>query len=470
LVSPALNAREWKLLIELAGGFSLPVSELPYTEEFEHLYAAFSTAAQNSMERHEVWLAVLQIGAHQSVEHKEQTVPVDKPFKRVEALTKNSDVGVQSRSGPTNSAIEDSTSAGTLFDLQPWHVPPLIAVPTAHEVERQQLLKALADSNLIKMEQKVAYILQRYPETRDSDTALAIRYWTAFQSDVLEQWERLDLDVLFDLDQMGTISRIRRHNQNSLRLFTASIYTRQQRDELQMEFSQYLAIQRPVDAEIRFYLDETGNEAGKRYLGIAGICAMNWKQYEKHWSALADWRLAQGWTETIHFVDTGTTLQPKALAMLAQLQRRQSGLLFVGYAIPSRGSTHQTKLSLFIQIIIDSLHHMNALNCLSTPRSLTVIKEAEDGFDELFLQQMGQYLSEQIAREFPTQVVFKKIEAVPKGREVLLECADLVAGGMQRRALYGGRNPKDALAEAVFNVTGFEDPRDNGTVFKAYPA
>jgi hypothetical protein len=39
---------------------------------------------------------------------------------------------------------------------------------------------------------------------------------------------------------------------------------------------------------------------------------------------------------------------------------------------------------------------------------------------------------------------------------------------MQRRALSKGRNPKDRLAEAVINVTGFEDSADNGAVFKYY--
>ena len=33
-----------------------------------------------------------------------------------------------------------------------------------------------------------------------------------------------------------------------------------------------------------------------------------------------------------------------------------------------------------------------------------------------------------------------------------------------------GRNPKDKLAEAVFNVTGFEGAPENGAIFKFYPA
>jgi hypothetical protein len=41
---------------------------------------------------------------------------------------------------------------------------------------------------------------------------------------------------------------------------------------------------------------------------------------------------------------------------------------------------------------------------------------------------------------------------------------------MQRRALGKGRNPKDRLAEAIINVTGFEDGTDPGTIFKYHAA
>jgi hypothetical protein len=322
----------------------------------------------------------------------------------------------------------------------------------------------------VKKEQRVAHILHRYPETRDSDTALVIRYWTMYQSDVLERWDKLDLSVLYDLDWIETLTRIRRHIQNVLSLFLPSMDTRHSRQASQIEFGQYLAVQRPVRPEIRFYLDETGNEPSKAYVGVAGICVMNWRQYEKHWSGLAQWRTEQRWPETLRFADTDSVMHPKVLALLAELQRRRAGLLFVGYSLPARGHTYQVMQGLLIQLVLDSLKQMRDLNCLNEPRDLVVVKEAETGFDSLYLAPTIKSLAEHVGQEFPERVVLKTIESVPKGREVLLECADVVAGGMQRRALYGGRNPKDVLAEAVFNVTGFDDPRDNGVVFKAYPA
>jgi hypothetical protein len=124
--------------------------------------------------------------------------------------------------------------------------------------------------------------------------------------------------------------------------------------------------------------------------------------------------------------------------------------------------------SLFIQLILDSLRHLQKHGCLAENRSIRLIKEADPGFDAIYLDDMTKRLEEAVALEFPGQLAVLPVEAVTKGRNVLLECADLIAGGMQRRALGKGRNPKDKVAEAVINVTGFEDKNDTGVLFRYF--
>jgi hypothetical protein len=258
--------------------------------------------------------------------------------------------------------------------------------------------------------------------------------------------------------------------QNELRLFRGVEETRRAREAMQAEFHEYLAAHRDSLPEVRFYLDETGNEGDKSYTGIAGVCIINWKQFEKHHAALEQWRCKQGWPETIHFSETGADKVDRAVSLLQQLQSRRSGILFLGYSLASRGRTNEDLFSLFIQLVVDSLIRLRECRCLTENRRVRVIKEAQSGFDSIFLQKMTKQLGEMVALEFPGQLTVLPVEAVPKGRTVLLECADLIAGGMQRRALYKGRNPKDRLAEAVINVTGFEDAADPGTIFKYHAA
>src|SRR5436190_19336077 len=106
--------------------------------------------------------------------------------------------------------------------------------------------------------------------------------------------------------------------------------------------------------------------------------------------------------------------------------------------------------------------------CINDPSTLRVIKEAEPGFDSVHLESLTQEITELVAEDFPNQVKVLQVEAVPKGRTPFLECADLIASGMRRREEFKGRKPKDRLAEAVFNVTGFEDASDDGMLFKLH--
>lgn len=358
---------------------------------------------------------------------------------------------------------------GLLFEeLYPWDTAQLDDLTEQTGQDRRSLLADLANSRLGNMEQKVAFILQKFPETRDSVVALVIRYWEKWQAITLEKWNRFDLDVLYELDNFETITRLGRHIQNTLRLYQGSQDIRAFRDSKQLEFSRYLAETREGDPETRFYLDETGNEPGKRYRGVAGICVTEWRQYAKFHAALSQWRGDQPWPQTLHFADVQDI--QNHLHLLAQLSSRRAGLIFVGYSLAAGGNPHDVILSLFTQLVMDSLDKMGAEGGLSVPKGLVVVKEADAGFDHLHLHDLESDLAKHLERRFPGRVYLHGVRTVPKGREVLLEVADLIAAGMQRRALYGGRNAKDRLAEAVMNVTGFEDTTEPGMLYRAWPA
>ena len=459
-----------QMLLDLARNEGPDVVHLPYTPEFEAVCQRINPAATIE-DKHRTWETLLVL---REVETSPAGAAVPTQVPPATAHQPEPSAVPTSQPARTSRANDES---GFLFpipdpipELQPWSIPREPDLPPEQAERRQKMLADIANSYLANREQRVAHILQRFPETRDSDTALCIRYWKIFQADVLERWQPLELEVLYELDRIETIGRVRRMLQNELRLFRGVEDTRRAREAMQAEFHEYLAAHRDSLPEVRFYLDETGNEGNKTYTGIAGVCIINWKQFEKHHAALEQWRSKQGWPETIHFSETGADKVDRAVSLLQQLQSRRSGVLFLGYSLVARGRTHEVLVSLFIQLVVDSLKHLRESKCLTESRSVRVIKEADSGCDSLFLRKMTKQLGEVVALEFPGQLNVLPMEAVTKGRTVLLECADLIAGGMQRRALYKGRNPKDRLAEAVINVTGFEDDADAGAIFKYHAA
>jgi hypothetical protein len=82
------------------------------------------------------------------------------------------------------------------------------------------------------------------------------------------------------------------------------------------------------------------------------------------------------------------------------------------------------------------------------------------------LQHLTQEIEELVAEEFPNQIKVLPVETLPKGKAALIDCADLVASGMGRKEHFKGKKWIDRLAETVFSVTGFDDPSDDGMLFK----
>jgi hypothetical protein len=458
-----------QMLRDLARSAGPDLSHLPYSAEFERVCRLIKPNA-TSADMHRLWEKLLDINTMHALPTTNRIDSEKTPISMARPVPLPA-VPPQPRiSSPIQQNLPLFDAPDSIAGLQPWSATQESQLSPEQIERRQRILAGIADSRFGALEHRVADILKRFPETRDSDTALCIKYWKTYHADVLERWRPLELEVLFQLDRLETIGRIRRMIQNELRLFRGVESVRRARGAAQAEFHEYLVAHHASLPEIRFYLDETGNEGNKAYTGVAGVCIMNWKQFEKHHAALELWRSRQGWPETIHFSETGAGKMDRAVSLLQQLRSRRSGILFLGHSLSARGRTQEVLFSLFIQLIVDSLKYLRDWNCLARGHGVRVIKEAEPGFDALFKDKMTKQLGEVVAMEFPGELAVLPVETVTKGREVLLECADLIAGGMQRRALGKGRNPKDRLAEAVVNVTGFEDHEEPGAVFKHYPS
>lgn len=455
---------QMNVLADLLKNEEVAVTHLPYTQAFERVYSEFKQHASIQLPRHEVWELILRLRSKSLTREQSPEMPAESVAPPAAAAPF---IPPQREDGFPDSLFPSTASPGF---AEPSFAPawqPALEDPV--NKQRQQLLARVARSEFGSADSKVCAILEQYPETRESAIALCIRYLQRFNADILEKWNLGNLDFLYELDNLGTIDRVRREIQNTLHLFRGLESTAQYRMLYQKDLQAYLAAHKDVVPEVRFYFDETGNEGEKAYTGVAGVCAMNWRQYEMHAAAIRQWRETQG-PEPIHFVEVGSDRTGRALGLLTQLEQRRSGLLFLGYAFRGRGSTREAMFSLFAQLVIDSLRHLKRVGSLNEPRVLRVIKESDAGFDSMHLEKLNKHLNELVAMEFPNQFAVQPVETAVKGREVLLECADLIAGGMQRRALFKGRNPKDYLGEAVFNVTGFGDPTDDRAVFKVYPS
>ena len=125
------------------------------------------------------------------------------------------------------------------------------------ERERTILLSRLNENNLEDVRTKVAFVLNHYPATRDSDTALTINYWKMFHSDLVGAGI-VTLDDLYYLPKFNTISRARAKIQNEYGLYQASAPIKERRVELENEEKESQVVGKPDDSAISIYCDESG--------------------------------------------------------------------------------------------------------------------------------------------------------------------------------------------------------------------
>lgn len=362
-----------------------------------------------------------------------------------------------------------NSAQGALFDdaVQPWFGGQRSITPEDQQ-ERDRLLAWLATGDLATVEAKVASLLAKFPETRDSDIALSIRYWQIYESDILIANKPPSLEVLFDLQPMTTIVRCRQRIQNDFQLFVGTRRTRAFRDDRQLQFYQYMAQQRDAEAELRVYIDETGSDTGSRFVGIGGVAVLDTRSYEYRHAAIREWRRTCGHPATFHYADMTSASERHYLEFLSQIQKHRAGLVFLGYATLHRGRKDLTITALIPQLISDLLAVAKDQGCLSAVRAVSVIKEASEGFDSLFREDIKQNLAELIADRFADRAYLKDFHCVPKGHEVFLEAADLIAASMRRRWESGGRIHKDRVADAVINVTGFEGASPEAALYRLF--
>ena len=85
---------------------------------------------------------------------------------------------------------------------------------------RLELLNAIASSKLKTLEHRVAWVLNNYPETRNSDVALQITYWETFHAGEFERDANRYVN-LYSLPRLTSLTRARARVQNTLKLFLA---------------------------------------------------------------------------------------------------------------------------------------------------------------------------------------------------------------------------------------------------------
>lgn len=120
--------------------------------------------------------------------------------------------------------------------------------------QHDDVVRSVAQADLPTIMKRVAFVLNHYPHTRDSDVALMLRYWEEFEDYTGGVITR---EHLFEFERLTTITRARAAIQNTLALYQARDDVRRRRKEISEDVREASPSRPDVPTTI-VYTDESG--------------------------------------------------------------------------------------------------------------------------------------------------------------------------------------------------------------------
>jgi hypothetical protein len=312
---------------------------------------------------------------------------------------------------------------------------------------RRRINERVAASQLNDLQDRVAWILNRFPDTRDNDVTLALTYWRLFD----ETDEDEPLHALHGITRLTSIVRGRAKLQNTLGLFRGTERVRVLRAGLQDEEQrEYRRTTQPSHPTLTVFMDETGKS--DRYLMVGGLWALEPYQEMVLAKEVAIWKLANEIKE-IHFTEVSRREADRYLDLVDWLANRMATFGFKYLAVERRGAPKDALNLLFYHLLAEGIDHEVQTGRCTLPRRLVVWKDREDeSADGLLLADIKDRLMAASHPRYGGQLDVGELEAIPSESNSCLQVADLLLGSVNR-CLNGsgltGNGYKDDLARKV---------------------
>jgi hypothetical protein len=324
------------------------------------------------------------------------------------------------------------------------------------EQEKQELLQRVSSFKVNTVRDRVAWILNCYPETRDSDIGLQLKYWEVFEPNLYSGYS-ITPDNYHRLTRLTTLCRARAKIQNEYKLFLARPEVRQKRGTLAEEEREKALEDKPAYPMFIVYMDDSGKNANHLIVGSVWFLA----DFPVVFLALQKLREQRQFDREFHFKklrrDTLSIYMEAADVFL----QHAHAVSFKLINVPRTGikDTGQALTDLYYHSLIRGIEHENTTKRAPLPRKLQVWIDAEEaGLDRMRLANLDDRLRQAAKSRFDEKLLVDRVEAGESKTNLMLQVADLLAGSVNRILNRSGTKftPKDEFAEYLLASVGID--------------
>jgi hypothetical protein len=327
------------------------------------------------------------------------------------------------------------------------------------EQDRASILASVSSSNPETLTQKVGWILNNYPETRNSDIALQLQYWATFCPDMYDGVAIAPND-LYRLPRLTSLGRARARIQNTLRLFTADAEVRRRRGTLSNEEKEEASEARFKSAPVyAVYVDESGKT--QQIILVGSLWILQGPETLRIVRKLMDWREASGFNRELHFADVNDKDLDYYKQAIDIVIDNATALSFKYITVQRAGAGRPQDVvpKLLYYLLVKGVSHERDSGRAPLPRNLQVWKDTEEeGYDRLVLAEVRDKLLTAATAQFNRQLRIDVLEASDSKGNDLIQIADLFTGSLNRflnppDPPPKNSHPKDELAQHVLKRT-----------------
>ncbi|MEX5829742.1 DUF3800 domain-containing protein [Ralstonia solanacearum] len=324
------------------------------------------------------------------------------------------------------------------------------------EKEKAALLKSLAAGDFSTTRTRVAFILNLYKDTRNSDVTLAIKYWEQFQPELYSVHGILPQN-LFKLERFHLIVRARAKIQNEYGLYLADDAVRRHRRRNEEAMEADVVADAASRGVVQVFADETGKT--QRFVTVAAIWVLAGRAVYDVTQAVRAWQKTSVWANReIHFAKLGARDADVLQELLNVVVNHRAFLSFKVISYEREGSRRSVEdivARLHEFMLVRGLEHEVGSARVALPLSVTVTLDEEPSLDEIARSDLKEAVERRYAEEFDRRASVESVVSVRSHDSVLVQLADLVAGAVNRRLNHlAERGAKDDMADAIIDALG----------------
>lgn len=311
---------------------------------------------------------------------------------------------------------------------------------------------------------RVANILNRYRESRNSDITLQIKYWQVYNG-LTSNF--VDLTRLYTLEKLTSLSRARAKIQNEYKLFVADDEVRRRRKTLEEVEKEAQLLDKPSYGTINVFADETGKT--ETFVIVAGVWVLSEQVSSRIQRDFIQWsreKEEQGINLPVEFhFKNLSNRNNQELELYKEffnlIVRNGEMISFKGVSV-NKSKINRIPISdlvtkLFYQFIRLGINHEINSNRIQLPKKINLTKDEETGESELVLETIKQNLEDNFKIHHEDDLIMDQLISMPSHNHILLQFADLFVASLNRKYNNPGNNNKDRLSEYILETVRLKE-------------